>query len=44
MRLDVDAEECKRRANAANRPAKWHELIEEWFIVDRTRAARGDSR
>ncbi|WP_017614154.1 hypothetical protein [Nocardiopsis salina] len=44
MRLDVDADECKRRASAADRPAKWQELIEEWFIVDRTRAARGDSR
>lgn len=29
--MDTSREECHRRADAARRPARWHELIDGWF-------------
>lgn len=29
--LATEASECKRRAQAAGRPARWHDLIDEWW-------------
>lgn len=37
IELDVDQAEAHRRARAAGRPAKWHDLIDEWFTIRRAR-------
>lgn len=35
--LDVDAEECKRRARACGRPARWDDYIDRWWRDHRNR-------
>ncbi|MER7076620.1 hypothetical protein [Saccharopolyspora kobensis] len=37
IRLDVTADTAHARARAADRPAAWHGLIDEWFAVQRAR-------
>ena len=36
VHLQASLEQCHARARAAGRPALWHELIDEWFVVAHT--------